>query len=50
MAVKQDKHIPLSITLTASGWSNNLQTVIANGVTTNSTVIVTSAPQNWLLY
>lgn len=41
---KQDNLIPLTITLTASGWSNNTQTVTATGVDSSSVVIVTPAP------
>ena len=41
---KQDNLIPLTVTLTASGWSNNAQTVTATGVASDRVVIVTPAP------
>lgn len=41
---KQDQHIPITVSLTVAGWSNNTQTVTATGVTANSTVIVSPTP------
>lgn len=33
-----------TIVLSVSSWSNNSQTVVCNGVTTNNTVIISPAP------
>lgn len=41
---KQEKHTPLSLTLTSSGWSSNTQTVTATWVTASNSVIVSPAP------
>lgn len=47
---KQDNLIPLTVTLTASGWSNNTQTVTATGVDSDKAVIVTPAPASMADY
>lgn len=46
----QKAHIAISVTLPASGWSNDSQTVAADGVTSNNTLIVASAPENYDAY
>lgn len=47
---KQEKHNSTSVSLSASNWSNMAQTVNVEGVTVNSTVVVTSAPENHISY
>lgn len=47
---KQSKHIPVSVSLTTSGWSSLTQTVSVSGVTANNTVIVTPAPASHVAY
>lgn len=47
---KQEKHKPVSVSLSASDWSNMAQTVIVGGVTANSTVVVTPAPASHATY
>lgn len=38
---------PITITLPASGWSNNQQTVTATGVTADNAVTPSPAPESW---
>ena len=40
----QAKHIPVPVTLSASGWSNLAQTVSVDGVTADNTVVIAPAP------
>lgn len=47
---KQEKHKPVSVSLGASNWSNMEQTVNVGGVTANSTVVVTPAPDSHASY
>ena len=47
---KQEKHKPVSVTLSASSWSNMTQTANVSGVTINSTVVVTPAPVSHSAY
>ena len=47
---KQKKHTPISVTLSASGWTNLTQTVSVPGVTSSNTVIVTPAPSSHAVY
>ena len=42
----QAQHSAVAVTLPASGWSSNKQTVSVSGVTADNTVIVSSAPAN----
>ena len=44
LALYQKKHIAAAVTLTATGWSNNEQTVSVSGVTAGNTVIVGPSP------
>lgn len=46
----QPKHITNVITLSVSGWNNNSQTVICNGVTTDNTVILSPSPTSHTAY
>ena len=46
----QKKHISRVATLTVSGWVDNTQTVEVDGVTSNNTLIVASAPENYEAY
>ena len=46
----QKKHTSRVVTLTVSGWVDNTQTVEVDGVTTNNTLIVASAPENYDAY
>jgi hypothetical protein len=46
----QKKHISRTATLTASGWVDNMQTVEVDGVTSNNTLLVASAPENYEEY
>lgn len=46
----QKKHIAISVTLSASRWSNGAQTVAVNGISTNNTLIVASDPANYEAY
>ena len=46
----QEQHIHFVVSLPTSGWSNNSQTVTANHVTANNTLIVASAPENYDAY
>lgn len=47
---KQEKHKSISVSLSTSGWSSMAQTVAASNVTTNSTVVVTPAPDSHTAY
>lgn len=47
---KQNKHIATTVTLSASGWSNNSQTVSVAGVTATNTVFTTHAPSGYIIY
>jgi hypothetical protein len=46
----QQKHITRTVTLPASGWVNNMQTVAVDGITSNNTLLVASAPENYDKY
>lgn len=50
LGAKQEKHKPISASLSTSGWSNMTQTVSVSGVTANSTVVVTPAPASHAAY
>lgn len=47
---KQDKYKTLELSLSASKWSSNTQSVSASGVTPNSVIIVTPAPSSYIAY
>ena len=47
---KQEKHEPVSVSLSTSGWSSMAQTVSVGNVTINSTVVVTPAPESHSSY
>ena len=47
---KQEKHKPISVSLSASNWSNMEQTVSANGVTADNTIIPSPAPASHVAY
>ena len=46
----QAQHTPITVTLSASGWSSNQQTVTATGVTADNTVIPGPAPASHAAY
>lgn len=48
--LKQKQHLTLTVTLFATSWRNNKQTVSATGVSEKNTVIVCSAPENTVDY
>lgn len=43
----EGKHTPSSVTLTASGWSNNSQTISVSGMTATLDVVVSPAPDSY---
>ena len=47
---KQEKHSVISVSLSASSWSSNKQTATVSGVTANSTIVVTPAPESHAVY
>lgn len=47
---KQEKYKPISISLSSSNWSNMEQTVSANGVTEDSVIIPSPAPESYTAY
>ena len=47
---KQNKHIPVGLTLNAANWTGNSQKVVVEGVTTDNTLIVTAAPESITIY
>ena len=47
---KQEKYKPISISLSSSNWSNMEQTVSANGVTADNTIILSPAPASHVAY
>lgn len=47
---KAAKATAKSVTLTASGWGSNYQTVAVPGVTSSSNIIVTAAPASYIAY
>lgn len=49
-ANKQDQHKAVTVTLSASSWSNSTQTVNVNGVTATNTIMVSSSPENLSAY
>lgn len=50
IGTKQEKHKPISVSLSSSNWSNMKQTVSANGVTANNTIIPSPAPASHVAY
>ena len=46
----QAQHTPVTVTLPASGWTNNRQTVTVSGVTADNTVIPGPAPASHMAY
>lgn len=46
----QTKHSAVTATLSASGWSNNRQTVEVLGVTADNTIFVSPAPSSYAVY
>ena len=50
LRTSQKKHISRTATLTAGGWVDNMQTVEVDGVTSNNTLFVSSAPENYEEY